>query len=215
MTFKHYLLVSAVISFIIAIALDYWASYKGELNSDTTDPRVRVVNTLVASPLRIMITFLVSFLILCLIGVFSPTSEKENVHTVYKNEANASAIVSYDFSNDELKGGSITKYNKQIFIKHNKKKDVTCSPGSIRLSKDNTTITRNVDDIVLKGKEGADYVSRIDYGTRTITSYILGFIPLKLESMDIVNVYLVPHKVDNKEKDNIRTLNDILDNNKR
>lgn len=152
---------------------------------------------------------------MCLIGVFSPTSEKENVHTVYKNEANASAIVSYDFSNDELKGGSITKYNKQIFIKHNKKKDVTCSPGSIRLSKDNTTITRNVDDIVLKGKEGADYVSRIDYGTRTITSYILGFIPLKLESMDIVNVYLVPHKVDNKEKDNIRTLNDILDNNKR
>lgn len=208
MTFKHYLLVSAVISFIIALALDYWASYRRNVDLDS---KVRRRIVVVVNP----ITFLVSFLILCLIGVFSPTSEKENVHTVYKNEANASAIVSYDFSNDELKGGSITKYNKQIFIKHNKKKDVTCSPGSIRLSKDNTTVTRNVDDIVLKGKEGADYVSRIDYGTRTITSYILGFIPLKLESMDIVNVYLVPHKVDNKEKDNIRTLNDILDNNKR
>lgn len=215
MTFNQYLLASAVISFIIALALDYWASYKGELNSDTTDFRVRIVNSTVASPLRIILTFMVSFLILCLIGVFSPTSEKENVHTVYKNEANASAIVSYDFSNDELKGGSITKYNKQIFIKHNKKKDVTCSPGSIRLSKDNTTVMRNVDDIVLKGKEGADYVSRIDYGTRTITSYILGFIPLKLESMDIVNVYLVPHKVDNRDKDNTKTLNNILDNNKR
>lgn len=210
MTFKHYLLVSAVISFIIALALDYWASYRRNVDLDSKVRR-RIVDTLVVNP----ITFLVSFLILCLIGVFSPTSEKENVHTVYKNEANASAIVSYDFSNDELKGGSITKYNKQIFIKHNKKKDVTCSPGSIRLSKDNTTVMRNVDDIVLKGKEGADYVSRIDYGTRTITSYILGFIPLKLESMDIVNVYLVPHKVDNKEKDNSRTLNDILDNNKR
>lgn len=71
MTFKHYLLVSAVISFIIAIALDYWASYKGELNSDTTDPRVRVVNTLVASPLRIMITFLVSFLFVSYWRIFS------------------------------------------------------------------------------------------------------------------------------------------------
>lgn len=209
MTFKHYLLVSAVISFIIALALDYWASYRRNVDLDS---KVRRRIVVVVNP----ITFLVSFLILCLIGVFSPTSEKENVHTVYKNEANASAIVSYDFSNDELKGGSITKYNKQIFIKHNKKKDVTCSPGSIRLSKDNTTVMRNVDDIVLKGKEGADYVSRIDYGTRTITSYILGFIPLKLESMDIVNVYLVPHKVDNsKDKDNTRTLNNILDNNKR
>lgn len=215
MTFKYYLLVSAVISFIIALALDYWASYKGDLNSDTTDPRVRIVNSTVASPIRIILTFMVSFLILLLIGVFSPTSEKENVHTVYNNEANASVIVSYDFSNDELKGGSITKYNKQMFIKHNKKKDVTCSPGSITLSKDNTTVTRNVDDIVLKGKDGADYVSRIDYGTRTITSHILGFIPLKLESMDIVNVYLVPHKVDNKDEDNTRTLNNILDNNKR
>lgn len=210
MTFKNYLLVSAVISFIIALALDYWASYRRNVDLDSKVRR-RIVDTLVVNP----ITFLVSFLILCLIGVFSPTSEKENVHTVYKNEANASAIVSYDFSNDELKGGSITKYNKQIFIKHNKKKDVTCSPGSIRLSKDNTTVMRNVDDIVLKGKEGADYVSRIDYGTRTITSYILGFIPLKLESMDIVNVYLVPHKVDNRDKDNTKTLNNILDNNKR
>lgn len=210
MTFKNYLFVSAVISFIIALALDYWASYRRNVDLDSKVRR-RIVDTLVVNP----ITFLVSFLILCLIGVFSPTSEKENVHTVYKNEANASAIVSYDFSNDELKGGSITKYNKQIFIKHNKKKDVTCSPGSIRLSKDNTTVMRNVDDIVLKGKEGADYVSRIDYGTRTITSYILGFIPLKLESMDIVNVYLVPHKVDNRDKDNTKTLNNILDNNKR
>lgn len=210
MTFKNYLLVSAVISFIIALALDYWASYRRNVDLDSKVRR-RIVDTLVVNP----ITFLVSFLILCLIGVFSPTSEKENVHTVYKNEANASAIVSYDFSNDELKGGSITKYNKQIFIKHNKKKDVTCSPGSIRLSKDNTTVMRNVDDIVLKGKEGADYASRIDYGTRTITSYILGFIPLKLESMDIVNVYLVPHKVDNRDKDNTKTLNNILDNNKR
>jgi hypothetical protein len=209
MTFKNYLFVSAVISFIIALALDYWASYRRNVDLDSKVRR-RIVDTLVVNP----ITFLVSFLILCLIGVFSPTSEKENVHTVYKNEANASAIVSYDFSNDELKGGSITKYNKQIFIKHNKKKDVTCSPGSIRLSKDNTTVMRNVDDIVLKGKEGADYVSRIDYGTRTITSYILGFIPLKLESMDIVNVYLVPHKVDNRDKDNTKTLNNILDNNK-
>lgn len=218
MTFNQYVLVSTVISLVIALALDYWAYCRGNI---VLDSQMGVLN-----PLRIMYIFIVSFSIILLIGIKSPVvNEEENVHTIYTNEANASVIVSYDSSKDELKGGTITKQNKQMFVEHNdgiyssrtiQKGFIPLSKGSIKLSKDNATVMRSVDDIVLKGKDTADYVSRIDYGTRTITRNILGFIPLKFDSMDIVNVYLVPHKVDNsKDKDNIGTLNDILDNNKR
>lgn len=129
---------------------------------------------------------------------------EDHFNTVYSNSINAE--VSYYNDGTILTGG-------QALNSTNSASDVAYRAGiskidrKLVLKKNQTTVTRDIDDVEIKGDKTGKVV-RIDYGKRSKYTYVLG-IKFNQGTESVVKIYLKESKSVSKDRADLEKLLDV------
>ena len=122
----------------------------------------------------------IDFIIIGLLLGLSPSEQIYKTHQIYNNNINSSVKIVTDKTKTTFESGKPTALSKAQIV-HKMEDDEaaitdslwTKPTGTLTMSKDTEKINRKV-DIIVKGNQDANIVSKIDYGTVTRRKQLFG-----------------------------------------
>lgn len=168
---------------------------------DRNDSEITASDLILGSIVSVLIFFLsIAF---SLVFIFCSSKSYTHYHTIYSNKLNANVkFVASD--NVEFIGGQRIKSTSENSI------------GTLTLSKNDTTVNRNIDNVEFAGDVEKDsIVEKIEYSNSTRETKLFGVTLLKINDWKDLKIHLkTPESKIAKEKQsdqNRKELNSLLD----
>lgn len=168
---------------------------------DRNDSEIAASDLILGSIVSILIFFL--SISVSLVFIVSSSKSYTHYHTIYSNQLNAD-VKFVDSDNAEFIGGQPIKSTSEKAI------------GTLTLSKNDTNVTRDINDVKFVGDVEKDsIVEKIEYSNSTRETKLFGVTLFKLNGWNDLKIHLKkPESKTLKEKKDAQTrkdLNSLLD----